>query len=140
VSWNKPFKNLCQIAYDDWMAEIEHEITPAGHIKAPSRRSCVERILAAWESLPSDIIEKSFEVCAILLPIYGSEDEKTPGAFNREKKVSQPFSLNHNLVFRYIARHACIANYFTYPTFLCKFSFFSVGIGSVHCYHTCAWN
>ena len=56
VSWNKPFKNLCQIAYEDWMAENEHEITPAGRIKAPSRHSCVERILAAWESLPSDII------------------------------------------------------------------------------------
>ena len=63
VSWNKPFKNLCQIANDDWMAETEHEITPAGRIKAPSRRSCVERILAAWESLSSDIIKKSFEVC-----------------------------------------------------------------------------
>ena len=69
------FKNLCQIAYDDWMAETEHEITPAGRIKAPSRRSCVERILAAWESLQSDIIKKSFEVCAISLPIDGSEDE-----------------------------------------------------------------
>ena len=61
VSWNKPFKNLCQIAFDDWMAETEHEITPAGRIKAPSRRSCVERILAAWESLPSDIMKKNFE-------------------------------------------------------------------------------
>ena len=44
--------------------------------KSPSRHSCVERILAAWESLPSDIIKKSFEVCAISLPIDGSEDEK----------------------------------------------------------------
>ena len=34
-----------------WMAETEHEITPAGQIKAPSRRSCVERILSTWESL-----------------------------------------------------------------------------------------
>ena len=33
------------------MAETEHEITPAGRIKAPSRCSCVDRILAAWESL-----------------------------------------------------------------------------------------
>ena len=63
MSWNKPFKNLCQIVYDDCMAETEHEITPAGRIKAPSRRSCVERILAAWESLPSDIIKKSVSVC-----------------------------------------------------------------------------
>ena len=73
VSWNKPFKNLCQIAYNDWMAETDHEITPAGRIKAPSRHSCVERILAAWETLPSDIIKKSFEVCAISLSIDGSE-------------------------------------------------------------------
>ena len=41
------------------MAETEHEITPAGRIKAPSGHSCVERILPAWESLPSDIIKKS---------------------------------------------------------------------------------
>ena len=76
VPWNNPFKNLCQIAYDDWIAETENEITPAGHIKAPSRRSCVERTLAASESLPNDIIKKSFEVCAISLPIDGSEDEE----------------------------------------------------------------
>ena len=41
VSCNKPFKNLCQIAYDDWMAETQHEITTADCIKAPSRRSCL---------------------------------------------------------------------------------------------------
>lgn len=34
VSWNKPFKNLHQIAYNDWTAETEHKITPAGCIKA----------------------------------------------------------------------------------------------------------
>lgn len=76
LSWNKPFKDLCQMAYDDWMSETEHEITPAGRIKAPSRRSCVERILSAWESLPNDVIKESFKACAISLPIDGSEDEK----------------------------------------------------------------
>ena len=80
-------KNLCQIAYDDWMAETEHEITPAGRIKAPSRHSCVERILAAWESLPSDIIRKSFEVCAISLPTDGSEDEEIR-CFQKEGPLS----------------------------------------------------
>ena len=69
------------------MAETEHEITPAGRIKAPSRRSCVERILAAWESLPSDIIKKSFEVCAISLPIDGSENEKIH-CFQKEGPLS----------------------------------------------------
>ena len=69
------------------MAETEHEITPAGRIKAPSRHSCVERILAAWESLPSDIIKKSFEVCAISLPTDGSEDEKIH-CFQKEGPLS----------------------------------------------------
>lgn len=76
VSWNKPFKSLCQIAYDEWMAETEHELTPAGRMKAPSRRSCVDRILSAWESLPAEVIKKSFETCAITLPVDGSEDDK----------------------------------------------------------------
>ena len=30
VSWKNPFKNVCQPTFDDWMAEMEHEITPAG--------------------------------------------------------------------------------------------------------------
>ena len=60
------------------MAETEYEVTPAGQIKAPSQRSCIEKILSAWESLPNDIIKKSFEACAVSLPINGSEDEKNP--------------------------------------------------------------
>ena len=58
------------------MAETEHEITPAGRIKAPSRRSCVERILSAWKSLPNEVMKTSFEACAVSLPMDGSEDEK----------------------------------------------------------------
>ena len=69
------------------MAETEHEITPAGRIKAPSRHSCVKRILAAWESLLSDIIKKSFQVCAISPPIDRSEDEKIH-CFQKEGPLS----------------------------------------------------
>ena len=76
VSWKEPFKDLCQIAYDDWMAETGHEVTPAGRVKAPSRHSCIERILSAWESLPNDVIKKSFEACAVSLPINRSGDDK----------------------------------------------------------------
>ena len=36
VSWKNPFKNLCQTTYDDWMPEMEHKITPAGWVKAPT--------------------------------------------------------------------------------------------------------
>ena len=57
------------------MAETGHEITPAGRIKATSRRSFVERILSAWESLLDYVIKKSFEACAVPLPIDGSEEE-----------------------------------------------------------------
>ena len=59
-----------------WMAETEREITPAGRTKVPSRRSCVERILSAWESLLNDVIKWNLETCAVSLPIDGSEDEK----------------------------------------------------------------
>ena len=71
-----PCSRYTAIAQGSSLAETEHEITLAGRIKAPSRRSCVERTLAAWERLTSDIFKKSFEVCAISLPINGSEDEK----------------------------------------------------------------
>jgi len=46
------------------MAEAEHEITPAGNIKAPSRRSCIERILAARKSLPIEL-----NVCAVMAAV-----------------------------------------------------------------------
>ena len=36
----------------------------------------MERIIAAWESVPNEVIKKSFEVCAIYLPIDGTEDAK----------------------------------------------------------------
>lgn len=47
VSWNKSFWDLCQITYDDLMAETDSEITPAGRINTTSRRSFVERISSA---------------------------------------------------------------------------------------------
>ena len=68
--------DLSQTAFDYWMAETEHEITSAGQVKAPSRDSCVEKILSAWESLLNAVTKKSFEACAISLPVDGWKDEK----------------------------------------------------------------
>jgi len=60
---------------------------PVG-VHSARRLGCLRSlILAAWESLQSDIIKKSFEVCAISLPIDGSEDEKIH-CFQKEGTLS----------------------------------------------------
>ena len=44
--------------------------TAAGNLKAPlpGRKRVIEWILKAWQSLPKEIITKSFRVCALSLP------------------------------------------------------------------------
>ena len=68
VSWNKPFKQKVTDLYDEWLATewLEREF-PGGNLKAPPRKCIVQWILTAWQSLPEELIIKSFRVCALSL-------------------------------------------------------------------------
>ena len=60
--------------HDDWLANEEHSLTAQGNMRAPSRSQMIEWVLEAWKKLPSDLIKKSFKVCALSSNLDGSED------------------------------------------------------------------
>ena len=73
VSWNKPMKEYLREMYDLWLAENEHELTTHGNMKPVPRQKMVEWVLEAWKKLPTEIIVKSFQVCALSSNLDGSE-------------------------------------------------------------------
>ena len=102
------------------MAETEHEITPAGRTKVPSRCSCVERILSAWESLLNDVIKWNLETCAVSLPIDGSEDEKIH-CFKADGPLSdgteQVFTERAAAVFNALEEATCVNDNYPFELF-----------------------
>ena len=64
-----------QQKYGQWLAEEGiNQLTPAGNLKAPPRRTIVKWILEAWSEISPEIIRRSFKVCALNLATDGSED------------------------------------------------------------------
>jgi hypothetical protein len=97
VSWNKPFKASCTEKYDQWLAEEGiHNETAENNLKAPPRKRVVQWILDSWDSLPAEIVKRSFKACALNINVDGSEDyvihcfkENQPCAAGREMLKSQ---------------------------------------------------
>ena len=75
VSWNKPMKEYMREMYDEWPVKSEHELTPQGNMRPPSRQQMILWILAAWKKLSAETILKSFKICALSSSLDGSEDE-----------------------------------------------------------------
>ncbi len=66
VSWNKPFKGAYKKLYNEWMISGEKSYTPAGNVRAPNKLLCLRWVKQAWSELSTEVIVKSFKVCAIL--------------------------------------------------------------------------
>ena len=60
VSWNFPFKNRLRELYDTWLSDAEKTYTKAGNMRAPSKMELCDFIVDAWNSIPKELIEKSF--------------------------------------------------------------------------------
>ena len=97
VSWNKPFKQKVTDLYNEWLSTegLERE-TAAGNLKAPPRKCVLQWVLTAWQSVPQELIIKSFRVCALSLPNDNSCDDeihcfkpKQPCSAGRELLKSQ---------------------------------------------------
>ena len=57
VRCNKPFKVLATEKYDQWLAdEGINQLTSAGNLKPPHRRTIVNWILEAWEEISTETI------------------------------------------------------------------------------------
>ena len=74
MSWNKPFKALATDKYFQWLAEEGiNQLTFAGSLKPPPRRTIVNLVLEAWDEISSETIKNSFKSCAFNLATGGSK-------------------------------------------------------------------
>ena len=76
VSWNKPFKSAYRELYDKWMAEGDKSFTASGNLKAPEKLLCLQWVNEAWNSVSSEVIQKSFLTCGISVATDGSQDNE----------------------------------------------------------------
>ena len=74
VSWNKPFKGVYRVLYNQWMASGEQSFTLGGNMRAPDKLTCLKWVVESWEVVTSEVIVKSFKVCGISVAVDGSED------------------------------------------------------------------
>lgn len=75
VSVNKPFKDNVRRLYTEWMAEGNHDLTPAGKIRRPSIDMLCRWILEAWSVIPCELIVRSFKKTGISNSLDGTEDD-----------------------------------------------------------------
>ena len=73
---NKSFKQKIAEFYDEWLSNGIHEFTESGNIKPVKQRKVLDCILAAWKSIPKELIESSFNNCAVPIDDNGDEDNQ----------------------------------------------------------------
>lgn len=77
VCLNKPFKDRVKEIWMKWMAEGVHQFTAGGRQKKPSEELICSWIAQAWQSIPEEMIVRSFLKCGISNNLDGTEDETT---------------------------------------------------------------
>lgn len=74
VSWNKPFKAAYRDIYNEWMASGEKSFTPAGNLRPPEKKLCLEWVKIAWSKVTTEVVIHSFKACGISNNTNGDED------------------------------------------------------------------
>lgn len=75
VSINKPFKDRMRQKWIEWMMADKKKLTAAGNLCKPDLPIVVKWVKESWESIPSDMIKKSFLKCGISNKLDGTEDD-----------------------------------------------------------------
>ena len=58
------------------MISDEKQFTPAGNLRKPRLQQVCEWTVTAWESIPAEMIIKSFKKCGISNAMDGSKDDE----------------------------------------------------------------
>lgn len=74
VCLNKPFKDRLRVKWRQWMAVGNFDLTKDGNIKKPGYNVICNWILEAWDSIPKEMVIKSFKKCGISNSMDGMED------------------------------------------------------------------
>ncbi|CAB4399489.1 unnamed protein product [Rhizophagus irregularis] len=89
VSVNKSFKTKMRRNYNEWMAEVVKELTPAGNLKKPSYETVAKWVRDSWNAVDVNLIQKSFKCCGISNKRDGTEDDWIFN-YNRLGQGNQP--------------------------------------------------
>lgn len=73
----RPFKQHIVDLYSEWIADdTQHNRTPSGNLRAPSRRQLVQWVIAAWGQISNDMVREAHKTCGLTTSLEGEEDEK----------------------------------------------------------------
>uniref|UniRef100_A0A8C4RZL7 HTH CENPB-type domain-containing protein n=1 Tax=Erpetoichthys calabaricus TaxID=27687 RepID=A0A8C4RZL7_ERPCA len=75
VCLNKPFKDRVRSMWQQWMCSGEVKLTKGGNLKKPDIDLVAKWVKEAWDSIPAEMIKKSFLKCGISNAMDGSEDD-----------------------------------------------------------------
>lgn len=75
VCLNKPFKDRVRKMWSDWICSDQMKKTKSGLPQRPDIILVSQWVKDAWDSIPSDMIQKSFKKCGISNALDGTEDD-----------------------------------------------------------------
>lgn len=75
VCINKPFKDRLRKLWNEWMISGAVTLTKGGNMQKPDITIVTSWMKEAWESLPPEIVKRSFLKCGISNAMDGSEDD-----------------------------------------------------------------
>ena len=74
VVWNASFKSEIRKFHEHFMAHAEKHLTRGGNLAGPSMASYLLWVVDAWNSIPNELIAKSFKHCALTIAMDGLKD------------------------------------------------------------------
>lgn len=75
VTINRSFKDMLRKCYIDWLTSEKRQFTLTGRIKRASLGQLANRIAAAWNESPNEMIIRAFKKHCISYEMDSSEDD-----------------------------------------------------------------
>ena len=76
VCLNKPFKDRIRKMWSEWMISGEGKLTKGGNLKRPEIDLVAQWVKDAWDSIPAEMVQKSFRKCSISNALDGTQDDE----------------------------------------------------------------
>lgn len=75
VCLNKPMKDYVRAAYNEWLIDGEHALTPAGHLKRATLDDLARWTHDAWKALLWAMVVHSFKKCGLSNALDGKQGQ-----------------------------------------------------------------
>ena len=75
VCLNKPFKDRVRKMWSEWMISGDVKLTKGGNMMKPDLDLVAKWVKDAWDSIPTEMVARSFLKCCISNSLDGTEDD-----------------------------------------------------------------